>query len=204
MTQPHGRPRNVAGFTAIEIIVVLALIAIVTSLAAPMVVEPLAQELVHLHGAVAVVDQLVAVVHDPLLVPPLRQNTGRRRGFRQAAARRGMKTYAAMRTPHAAPPSRPSGGRAPKPMMPFSLIGAVWLLFALDYNLSVAVWVGVIALAGLDEHGVPAGDERGDSRRSHADAEFLSLDLFGYADPHVPAASRRARRNSIERSIENA
>ncbi len=34
--------------------------------------------------------------------------------------------------------------------VPFSLIGAVWLLFWLDYNLSVAVWVGVIALAGLD------------------------------------------------------
>ncbi|MDH3655214.1 MAG: CusA/CzcA family heavy metal efflux RND transporter [Myxococcales bacterium] len=34
--------------------------------------------------------------------------------------------------------------------VPFSLIGAVWLLFFLDYNLSVAVWVGMIALAGLD------------------------------------------------------
>jgi Cu(I)/Ag(I) efflux system membrane protein CusA/SilA len=34
--------------------------------------------------------------------------------------------------------------------VPFSLIGAVWLLWWLDYNLSVAVWVGVIALAGLD------------------------------------------------------
>jgi copper/silver efflux system protein len=34
--------------------------------------------------------------------------------------------------------------------VPFSLIGAVWLLYLLDYNLSVAVWVGLIALAGLD------------------------------------------------------
>ena len=34
--------------------------------------------------------------------------------------------------------------------VPFSLIGAVWLLVLLDYNLSVAVWVGLIALAGLD------------------------------------------------------
>jgi Cu(I)/Ag(I) efflux system membrane protein CusA/SilA len=34
--------------------------------------------------------------------------------------------------------------------VPFSLIGAVWLLWLLDYNLSVAVWVGVIALAGVD------------------------------------------------------
>ena len=34
--------------------------------------------------------------------------------------------------------------------VPFSLIGAFWLLWALGYNLSVAVWVGIIALAGLD------------------------------------------------------
>ena len=34
--------------------------------------------------------------------------------------------------------------------VPFSLVGAVWLLAALGYNLSVAVWVGIIALAGLD------------------------------------------------------
>jgi len=34
--------------------------------------------------------------------------------------------------------------------VPFSLVGAVWLLFVLHYNMSVAVWVGMIALAGLD------------------------------------------------------
>jgi copper/silver efflux system protein len=34
--------------------------------------------------------------------------------------------------------------------VPFSLVGAFWLLWLLGYNLSVAVWVGVIALAGLD------------------------------------------------------
>ncbi|HMK74152.1 MAG TPA: efflux RND transporter permease subunit, partial [Myxococcaceae bacterium] len=34
--------------------------------------------------------------------------------------------------------------------VPFSLVGAFWLLFLLGYNLSVAVWVGLIALAGLD------------------------------------------------------
>ena len=34
--------------------------------------------------------------------------------------------------------------------VPFSLVGAVWLLYLLQYNVSVAVWVGVIALAGLD------------------------------------------------------
>ncbi len=34
--------------------------------------------------------------------------------------------------------------------VPFSLIGAMWLTYLLGYNLSLAVWVGVIALAGLD------------------------------------------------------
>jgi Cu(I)/Ag(I) efflux system membrane protein CusA/SilA len=34
--------------------------------------------------------------------------------------------------------------------VPFSLVGAFWLLYWLGYNMSVAVWVGLIALAGLD------------------------------------------------------
>ena len=33
--------------------------------------------------------------------------------------------------------------------VPLSLIGTFWLLWVLDYNLSIAVWVGIIALAGL-------------------------------------------------------
>ncbi|HNB98611.1 MAG TPA: efflux RND transporter permease subunit, partial [Leptospiraceae bacterium] len=34
--------------------------------------------------------------------------------------------------------------------VPFSLIGAVGFLFILDYQISIAVWVGMIALMGLD------------------------------------------------------
>lgn len=34
--------------------------------------------------------------------------------------------------------------------VPFSLIGAVWLLVLLGYNMSIATWVGMIALLGLD------------------------------------------------------
>ena len=34
--------------------------------------------------------------------------------------------------------------------VPFSLVGAIWLLYFLGYNISVAVVVGLIALAGLD------------------------------------------------------
>ncbi len=34
--------------------------------------------------------------------------------------------------------------------VPFSLVGAVWFLWMLGYNMSIAVWVGMIALMGLD------------------------------------------------------
>ncbi len=34
--------------------------------------------------------------------------------------------------------------------VPFSLVGSFWLLHFLNYNMSIAVWVGIIALAGLD------------------------------------------------------
>jgi Cu(I)/Ag(I) efflux system membrane protein CusA/SilA len=34
--------------------------------------------------------------------------------------------------------------------VPFSAIGAIWLLHFLGYNISIAVWVGLIALMGLD------------------------------------------------------
>jgi len=34
--------------------------------------------------------------------------------------------------------------------VPFSLVGGIWLLYLLGYNMSIAVWVGIIALAGLD------------------------------------------------------
>jgi copper/silver efflux system protein len=34
--------------------------------------------------------------------------------------------------------------------VPFSVVGAVWLMWLLDYNVSIAAWVGMIALMGLD------------------------------------------------------
>ncbi len=33
--------------------------------------------------------------------------------------------------------------------VPFSLVGSIWLLYLLGYHMSVAVWVGIIALAGV-------------------------------------------------------
>jgi Cu(I)/Ag(I) efflux system membrane protein CusA/SilA len=77
--------------------------------------------------------------------------------------------------------------------VPFSLIGAVWLLFALGYNLSVAVWVGIIALAGLDaQTGVVmllylsvAHRERAASGRLRSEADL--------EDAIVEGAARRIR-----------
>jgi Cu(I)/Ag(I) efflux system membrane protein CusA/SilA len=34
--------------------------------------------------------------------------------------------------------------------VPFSLVGAIWFLYLLNFNISIAVWVGMIALMGLD------------------------------------------------------
>lgn len=34
--------------------------------------------------------------------------------------------------------------------VPFSAVGAFWLLYLLDFNMSIAVWVGLIALLGVD------------------------------------------------------
>ena len=34
--------------------------------------------------------------------------------------------------------------------VPFSAVGAIWFLYALDYNISIGVWVGLIALIGVD------------------------------------------------------
>jgi Cu(I)/Ag(I) efflux system membrane protein CusA/SilA len=34
--------------------------------------------------------------------------------------------------------------------VPFSAVGALWMVYALDYNLSIAVWLGIIALLGID------------------------------------------------------
>jgi Cu(I)/Ag(I) efflux system membrane protein CusA/SilA len=34
--------------------------------------------------------------------------------------------------------------------VPFSAVGALWMVYALGYNMSIAVWLGVIALLGVD------------------------------------------------------
>ena len=73
--------------------------------------------------------------------------------------------------------------------VPFSLVGAIWLLFALGYDLSVAVWVGLIALAGLDaQTGVVmllylrvAWRERSDAGRLRSPADLEEAIVEGAA-----------------------
>jgi Cu(I)/Ag(I) efflux system membrane protein CusA/SilA len=77
--------------------------------------------------------------------------------------------------------------------VPFSLIGAVWLLWGLDYNMSVAVWVGMIALAGLDaETGVVMLLYLTLAHKKHVAAGLLrnARDL---EDSIVEGAARRVR-----------
>ncbi|MFV1996432.1 MAG: efflux RND transporter permease subunit [Acidiferrobacterales bacterium] len=76
--------------------------------------------------------------------------------------------------------------------IPFSLIGAVWLLFLLDYNLSIAVWVGMIALAGLAaEMGILMMLYLGISYAQKKTT--ISLDHNTLCDAIVEGASQRIR-----------
>jgi copper/silver efflux system protein len=34
--------------------------------------------------------------------------------------------------------------------VPFSAVGALWMVYGLGYNLSIAVWLGIVALLGID------------------------------------------------------
>ena len=77
--------------------------------------------------------------------------------------------------------------------LPFSLIGAIWLVYALDYHLSVAVWVGLIALAGLDaETGVVMLLYLTLSHRRRAEAGALRDD-HDLMEAIVDGAARRIR-----------
>jgi Cu(I)/Ag(I) efflux system membrane protein CusA/SilA len=81
--------------------------------------------------------------------------------------------------------------------VPFALVGGVWLMWALDYNLSVAVAVGFIALAGVAaETGVVmliyldhALDARARARQSNGEA----LTLGDITDAIVEGAVERVR-----------
>ena len=77
--------------------------------------------------------------------------------------------------------------------VPFSLVGAVWMLWILGYHLSVAVWVGMIALAGLDaETGVVMLLYLKLSHQEHR-ARGLLRDRAGLTDAIVEGAAHRIR-----------
>jgi Cu(I)/Ag(I) efflux system membrane protein CusA/SilA len=73
--------------------------------------------------------------------------------------------------------------------VPFSAIGAAWLLYALDYHVSLATWVGLIALLGLDaETGLVmllylklAHDERAASGRLQTRSDLRDAIIEGAA-----------------------
>ncbi len=66
--------------------------------------------------------------------------------------------------------------------VPFALVGSVWALWLLDYNLSTAVWVGVIALVGL--------------------AAQTGVIMIVYIDHAYERRQREGRINSLEDIIE--
>jgi Cu(I)/Ag(I) efflux system membrane protein CusA/SilA len=77
--------------------------------------------------------------------------------------------------------------------VPFSAVGAVWLLFALGYNLSIAVWVGIIALAGLDaQTGVVMLLYLTLAHRAHVAADRMR-NLGDLEESIVEGAARRIR-----------
>ena len=74
--------------------------------------------------------------------------------------------------------------------VPFSLVGAFLLLYLLGYHLSVAVWVGIIALAGVDA-------ETGVVMLLYLDVSLRTL-ASGRADeqPGGPGGGRAGRRGA--------
>ena len=70
--------------------------------------------------------------------------------------------------------------------VPFSLIGAFWFLWALDYNMSLAVWVGIIALLGVDA-------ETGQVMLLYLDTTF---DRFARRGPHARRATTCSPRST--------
>ena len=71
--------------------------------------------------------------------------------------------------------------------VPFSAVGAIWFLYLLGYNMSIGVWVGLIALMGVDaETGVfmllyldLAYDEASDEGRLRSLADLQTAILHG-------------------------
>lgn len=85
--------------------------------------------------------------------------------------------------------------------VPFSLVGTFWLLYILGYNLSIAVWVGIIALAGLDaETGVVMLLYLDVSLKEWKDKDLLT-GLKGLRDAIYHGAVKRVRPKIMTASV---
>ena len=72
--------------------------------------------------------------------------------------------------------------------VPFSAVGAIWLLYLLGYNMSIGVWVGLIALMGVDA-------ETGVFMLLYLDLAYEERRAAGpHAQPRRPAGGHRPRR----------
>jgi Cu(I)/Ag(I) efflux system membrane protein CusA/SilA len=78
--------------------------------------------------------------------------------------------------------------------LPFGLVGSVWLLHASDYNVSTAVWVGLIAVFGIASgDGHPDGGVPGRERAPAREGEGRGARAADVDDAIVEGASRRLR-----------
>ena len=81
--------------------------------------------------------------------------------------------------------------------MPFALVGGIWLIWMLNYNVSVAVIVGFIALAGVAaETGVVmliSLDHALEARAAQRQAEGHSLDARDLREAIIEGAVDRVR-----------
>lgn len=78
--------------------------------------------------------------------------------------------------------------------LPFALTGSIWLLWSRDYNLSTAVWVGLIAVIGTaTETGILMTEflDEATSRRRNADSKLLTPETLDAAI--VEGAASRVR-----------
>jgi len=85
--------------------------------------------------------------------------------------------------------------------VPFSLVGAVGVLSLLHYNLSVAVWVGIIALAGLDAETGVVMLLYLDLAYEDAKKKGLMINMAGLRDAIYHGAVKRVRPKAMTAAV---
>jgi len=77
--------------------------------------------------------------------------------------------------------------------IPFALVGSVWLMWLLDYRLSTAVWVGIIALVGLAAQTGVVMIVYVDNAYRRRKAEGRVRDLADIVEAHMEGTVQRVR-----------